>query len=124
MSSDAYFVQQRAKLEYEHRSRTLNAYIAAYGHPEIIKWLSVERWTGQGKLGGGPANKEEQVRCQSWTWVRTVMIPLRGNYERPRGLSLFHHAKYLHEVAKEGWRILVPLGWDTVANLVPLPGDA
>jgi ankyrin repeat protein len=124
LSSAAYLVRQGAKLEYEHQGRTLNAYLAACGHPEIIRWLLVERWTEQGKLGSESANSGEQAQCQSWTGVRTVKIPLRGDFERPKGSSLFDHAKYLHEVAKEGWRILVPLGWDTVANLVPLPGEA
>jgi ankyrin repeat protein len=124
LRSVAYLVRHGAKLEYEHQGRTLNAYIAACGHPEVIRWLLVERWTGQGKLGSESANIGEQVQCQFWTGVRTVMIPLRGDYERPKGSSLFDHAKYLHGFAKQGWRILVPLGWDTVANLVPLPGEA
>lgn len=122
--SVACLVRNGAKPEYEHQGRMFNAYIAANGHPEVVQWLLVERWTEQGKLGSEPANSGEQVQYQSWTGVRTVMIPLRGNFERPKGSSLFDYAKYLHEVSKRRWRILVPLGWDTVANLVPLPGEA
>ncbi|KAB2104390.1 hypothetical protein AG0111_0g7901 [Alternaria gaisen] len=119
-------VRQGAKMEYKHRGQMFNAYTAACRHPEVIEWLLVKRWTEQGKLGSEPANSGDQVQCQPWTGVRTVKIPLGGDYERPEGSSLFDHAKYLHDVTKEGiagWRILVPLGWDTVANLVPLPGE-
>jgi ankyrin repeat protein len=119
----ACLVRQGAKLEYEHHGRMLNVYKAACGHPEIIKWLLVNRWTEQGKLGSEPTNSEEHIQCEPWTGVRTVNIPLRGDYERPEGSSLFDHAKYLHGVVKGGWRILVPLSWDTVENLVPLPGE-
>jgi ankyrin repeat protein len=123
LPSVAYLVRHGAKLEYEYQGRTLNAYIAACGHPEVVRWLLVGRWTEQGKLGSEPANSGEQVQCKPWAGVRTVKIPLRGDYERPEGSSLFDHTRYLHGVAKRGWRILVPLGWDTVANLVPLPGE-
>jgi ankyrin repeat protein len=123
LSSVAYLVREGAKLEYKHQDRTLNAYVVANRHPEIIKWLLVGRWTEQGKLGSEPANSREQVQCQPWTGVRIVKIPLRGDYERPEGSSLFDHTKYLHGVAKGGWRILVPLGCNTVVNLVPLLGE-
>ncbi|KAF7672905.1 hypothetical protein GT037_008856 [Alternaria burnsii] len=121
--SVAYLVRHGAKLEYGYQGRAFNAYIAASRHPEIVRWLLVERWTEQGKLGSEPANSGEEAQCQPWTGVRTVKIPLRGDYERPEGLSLLDHVKYLHGVAKGGWRILVPLGWDTIANLVQLPGE-
>ncbi|CAN9416259.1 unnamed protein product [Alternaria alternata] len=124
LSSVAYLVRQGAKLEYEHGGRTFNAYVVACEHPEIIEWLLVKRWTEQGRLGSEPANSGEQAQSHLWTGVRTVKIPLRGDYERPEGSSLLDHAIYLHGIAKEGWRILVPLGWDTVANLVPLSGEA
>ncbi|CAN9208740.1 unnamed protein product [Alternaria alternata] len=123
LPSVAYLVRQGAKLEYKHRGRSLNAHAAACQHPEVIKWLLVKRWTEQGKLGSEPADSGERVQCQPWSGVRTVKIPLRGDYERPKGSSLLDHTIYLHSVAKGGWRVLVPLRWDTVANLVPLLGE-
>jgi ankyrin repeat protein len=123
LPSVTYLVRQGAKLEYEHQDRTFNVYLAAHGRPEIIRWLLVERWTEQGKLTSEPLDSGEQVQYQPWSGVRTVMIPLVGEFERPEKSSLLDHAKYLHSVAREGWRILVPLGWDTVAYLVPLAGE-
>ncbi|CAN9456823.1 unnamed protein product [Alternaria alternata] len=124
LSSVAYLVRQGAKLEYEHRGRIFNAYAVACKHSEIIAWMLVGRWTEQRKLDSEPANSGGQVQCQPWTGVRTVKIPLCGDYERSEGSSLLDHAIYLHGVAKGGWKILVPLGWDTMAHLVSLPGEA
>jgi len=123
LSTVAYLVHQGARLQYEDQGRTFSVYRAAYGRPEIIEWLLVNRWTDQPKLASEPANSEEHTRHRAWTGVRTVMIPLRGDYTRPRGSSLLDHAEYLHRVARKGWRILVPLGWDTIAHLVQLPSE-
>jgi len=119
----AYLVRRGVKLEYEHQGRAINVYLAASERPEILKWLLVNRWTDQPKLASEPANSEEHTRHRAWTGVRTVRIPLRGDYTRPKGSSLLEHAEYLHRVARKGWRILVPLGWDTIAHLVQLPSE-
>jgi hypothetical protein len=124
LSSVEYLVRQGAKLGCEHKGRTSNVYRAAYGRSNVIEWLLVERWTNQSKLASESTNSRELAQCRFWTGVRTVMIPLRGDFERPKGSSLLDHARYLHSFAKGGWRILVPLGWDTIAHLVPLAGEA
>ena len=118
-----FIVRQGAQLQYEDRERTLNVYRAAYGRSEIIEWLLVSRWTDQRKLASEPAHSEEHIRHRAWTGVRTIKIPLRGEYTRPKGSSLLDHAKYLHSVARKGWKILVPLGWDVIAHLVQLPSE-
>jgi len=119
----AYLVRHGAKLEYEYQGRAFNVYLAASERPEIMKWLLADRWTDQGKLCDKPANDGDYTHYRAWTGVRTVMIPLRGDYARPKEKSLLDHAEYLHRVARKGWRILVPLGWDTIAHLVQLPSE-
>jgi len=119
----AYLVRQGSKLEYTHENQPISALEAASGFPDIIKWFLVDRWTDQIKLTDHAFNGNEHTPLRAWAGIRTAKIPLRGKFERPEGSSLLDHAKYLHGVARDGWRVMVPLGWDTIAHLVPLLGE-
>jgi len=120
LSSVAFLVRQGSRLEYTYEDRRITAYQKMRGRPDIIEWLLVKRWTDQCRITGSAFNSDERIR--PWTGIRTVEIPLRGRFARPKGASLFDHAKHLHTIAKSGWRVMVPLGWDTIEHLIPLPG--
>ncbi|KAF2818297.1 ankyrin, partial [Ophiobolus disseminans] len=123
LPSVVFLVRQGAKLEYTYDSRLINALKSASSHAGVIKWFLVDRWADQDKLTSEPFNSEAPAPLRPWTGVRTVKIPLRGTFARPVGSSLMIHAKYLHSIARNGWRNMVPLGWNTVAHLVPLPAE-
>ncbi|KAH7070025.1 ankyrin repeat-containing domain protein [Paraphoma chrysanthemicola] len=117
----AYLVHQGAKMEYTHESCIMNALRSAIGHPEIVRWFLVDRWTAQDKLTNSVSNPEKTEK--QWAGIRTVQIPLCGGFERPMGVSLFAYTRDLHRFSREGWRRIVPLAWDTIAHLVLLPEE-
>ena len=116
----AFLVRQGARLEYTYENRQITAYQAARSHHDVIDWLLVKRWTEQSRITGSACNCYDRVGPRAG--IRTVAIPLRGRFARPKDVSLFDHAKNMHKIARDGWRIMVPLGWDTVAHLTTLPG--
>ncbi|RMZ74450.1 Ankyrin repeat [Pyrenophora seminiperda CCB06] len=121
LSLVSFLVRQGSILEYTHEGQRITALQAARGHSNIIEWLLVKRWTKQGRITGSAFNSDKRER--PWAGIRTVEIPLRGKYERSQDTSLLEHAIDLHGMARNGWRDMVPLGWDTVAHLVALPTD-
>jgi len=124
LPSVTHLVRQGSKLAYIHKGRLINAMEAADGQPEVVKWFLVDQWTDQNKLTDYAFNSDKHERTGYWSGVRTVGIPLRGIFTRPTGSSLLQHAKILHGIARNsGWRILVPLNWDAVANFIALPGE-
>lgn len=124
LSSVMFLVRLGATMNYTHEGQAKSIFDAAQSFPNILQWLLVDRWTDQGKLTSQTFNSETHMEFRLWTGVRTVEIPLRGRFERPMGSSLMEHAKHLHRVANDdGWRCMVPLGWETVAHLVPLSGE-
>jgi ankyrin repeat protein len=125
LSSAKFLVRQGAKLECMIKGRVVTALQAASGHPDIVQWFLVDQYLDQGKLMNNLFNSEHEPEVRPWSGVRKVQIPLCGRYERPMEVSLEEHAWNLHSnvIPRDGWRVLVPLGWDTVAHFTPLPAE-
>ncbi|KAL7770391.1 hypothetical protein CFE70_000325 [Pyrenophora teres f. teres 0-1] len=120
-SSVAFLVRQGAELEYTLENRRISAYQLAEGNQDVIKWLLVKRWTDQGRLTESAFNSNERIR--PWAGVRTVEIPLQGKFAQPEGEEDANLQEHLKIIAEHGWRVMVPLGWDTIAHLTVLPTD-
>ncbi|KAE8862439.1 hypothetical protein PTNB29_05001 [Pyrenophora teres f. teres] len=121
-SSVAFLVRQGAELEYTLENRRISAYQLAEGNQDVIKWLLVKRWTDQGRLTESAFNSNEHIR--PWAGVRTVEIPLQGKFAQPEGEEDANLQEHLKIIAEHGWRVMVPLGWDTIAHLTVLPTDS
>jgi ankyrin repeat protein len=125
LSSVKFLVRQGAKLECTINGRVVTALQAAHGYPDIIHWILVDQHLEQGKITNDSSNSEHEPQVRFWSGVRQVQIPLRGMCERPMELSLEGYARSLHStlIPRYGWRVLVPLGWNTVAHFTPLPAE-
>jgi hypothetical protein len=102
-----------ANIECSTNGHTMNALDAARDNHKIIRWFLVDRYV----------DREAEIRRRLWSGVRTVEIPLKGIFERPESISLLEAARGLHRITRDGWRVLVPLGWNPVAHFVPLPSE-
>jgi ankyrin repeat protein len=124
-SSVKFLVRQGAKLIWNIKGRVVTALQAASSYRDIVHWFLVDRYLDQGKLTDSPFDSEREPEVRFWSGVRQVQILLRGKFERPMNVSLEKHARYLHNITipRDGWRCLVPLGWDAVAHFTPLPAE-
>jgi ankyrin repeat protein len=122
LSSVRFLVRQGAKLDCKINGRVVTALQAASSYLDIIHWFLVDQYLDQGKITN---DSEHENEVRPWSGVRNVQIPLRGRYERPLEVSLEDHARDLHSnvISRDGWRVLVPLGWDTVAHFTSLPAE-
>jgi ankyrin repeat protein len=123
LASIKFLVRQGALMDCLPNGNAVNAFQVAKDHQDVLRWLLVDRWTDLGKLTSTAFNRDMDTKRRFWSGVRTIGIPLQGTYKRPAEWSLMEYAKHLHRMPKGGWRVLVPLGWDTVAHFIPLPEE-
>ncbi|KAH7130034.1 ankyrin repeat-containing domain protein, partial [Dendryphion nanum] len=120
LSSLQLLVRSGASLWCSVNGVPTSAVMAAGEDKAIVHWLLVGRYIDQNAITNDTASKDTEEEIKLWSGIRQVEVPLVGGSERPYGFSLFDYALDLRE-NRDTWRMLVPLGWNTVAHLTPLP---
>jgi hypothetical protein len=124
LSAVRYLVRRGANLHSALDGTHKNAVQAARDNPHVVAWILVGRYTEYLQLTSTASGPVSDKELRPWSGIRQIEIALIGRFARADGESLLDMAMSIHStLSEETWTALVPLNWNPLPHMVPLPSE-